>query len=266
MRNVRLGITIVALSLVALLILDFVPGTWISDESFVDGIISYVVLGSIFYKSVHVLAFKSLQYFRLPRLHLKTVLALTLASMFAIRQIANSDNVALQPWVATRGIVFLFAIGFGEEMVSRAFTFGALQKFGQGRAIVISSFLFGLMHLNLYLGSNWDLWVAYGHVMSAFGFGIFICSLMIVTRSIWVAVLFHALFDWGVVFDKASSHANNGLKWNPGFWKGISSPLIDLAIMIVASLLLLWLNSGSIPAWLHRLAVRWKLVEVELCA
>ena len=263
MRNLRLGITLVAFSVFALLILDFVPGSWVSNEKFLNGTVSYVIVGSIFYGAVHFLGLQSLEYFRIPRLHFKAGVAIALASVFAAQQISDSDNIHLQPLTAVRGIIFLLAIGFGEEMVSRAFTFGILRKFGQWRAIFISSLIFGLMHLNPYIGTAWDPWKIYGHIMSAFGFGIFICALMIVTRSIWVAVLFHALSDWGVVFDKASSNATGTDQWNPGIWEGITFPLYNVSIMVGAALLLLWINRATLPGWMHRLAIKWKLLEPD---
>ena len=263
MRNLRLGITVVAFSVFSLLILDFVPGSWVSDEKFLNGTVSYVIVGSIFYVAVHFLGLQTLEYFRLPRFHFKAGVAIALASVFAAQQIRSSDNIHLQPLTAVRGIIFLLTIGFGEEMLSRAFTFGILRKFGQWRAILISSLIFGLMHLNPYIGTAWDPWKIYGHIVSAFGFGIFICALMIVTRSIWVAVLFHAASDWGVVFDKASSNSSGTHTWSPGIWEGITAPLYNVSIMVIAALLLLWINSGTLPAWTHRFAVKWKLLEPD---
>ena len=86
---------------------------------------------------------------------------------------------------------------------------------------------------------------------------------MIVTRSIWVAVLFHAASDWGVVFDKASSNSSGTHTWRPGIWEGISSPLFNAAIMVFAALFLLWINHGRLPALVHRFEVKWKLVEPD---
>ena len=264
MRLLRLGITLVALSIFALLILDFVPGSWVSDAKYMHSIFSYVLLGLIFYVMLKFLGLSSLQYFRLPRFHIKTAVALLVASIFMILEVSNSDNVHLQPGVAINGIAFLFAIGFGEEIFSRGLVFGVLRRFGQWRAIVLSSFLFGLMHLNLYVGSNWDSWLAYWHVISAFTFGIFTCTLMIVTRSIWVAVLFHAISDWGIVFDKASSNSAGDKKYNPAFWDGITTPFFGGIFFVTMALLLLWLDRGSIPQWMKRVALKWKLIEPEL--
>ena len=264
MRHLRLGITLVALSIFALLILDFVPGPWVSDEKYVNATVSYVILGSIFYLGINVLGLPTLEYFGLPRVHFKTALALLMASMFMILNVTSSDNVRLAPGLAIRGIIFLVVLGFGEEMVSRGLIFGVLRKFGRGWAIVISSFLFGLLHLNLYLGSRWDVWLAYWHVMDTFAWGIFTCTLMIVTRSIWVAVVFHAFSDWGIVFDKVSTVKSSIEPWNPGILEGLTSPFFNGVMFVGAAMLLLWLDRGTVPKWVKRVALKWKLVEPEI--
>ena len=261
MRHLRLGLSLIGLSIFSLLILDYLPGPWADEMRYADSTFGYVVMGLIFYIAIYFLGLQSLEYFRLPRIHFKTLLALLIASPFVILDITNSDNVHLKPWVAVRGIVFLLAIGFGEEMFSRGFTYGVLRRFGNVSAIFISSAFFGLLHLNLYVGGNWDTWLAYSHVMNAFSFGVFTCALMIVTRSIWVAVIFHALCDWSVVFDKVLADTGDEGKWHPGLWEGLSLPLFDVFLFCGLALVLLWIDRGSVPAWMYRLALKWKLVK-----
>jgi len=260
-RTVRLALSLVGLSIFALLTLDFLPGPWANDIKYADSIFSYVIMGLIFYVAVNFLGLPSLEYFGLPRFHFKTGLALLIALLFAIQSVTTSDNVHMKPWVAFRGVLYLIAIGFGEEMLSRAFTFGALFKFGRVKAVFFSSLLFGLLHLNLYIGSAWDPWVAYWHVMETFAFGVFICMLMIVTQSIWVAVIFHGLSDWSIIFDNAVKETGKSDLWHPSFWEGITSPIFTMALMFGGAMLLMWIDRGSVPRWMKRLALKWKLVE-----
>ena len=97
--------------------------------------------------------------------------------------------------------------------------------------------------------------------MNAFSFGVFTCALMIVTRSIWVAVIFHALCDWGIVFDKTHTNTGDAGKWQPGLWEGLSSPLFDVFLFCGLAMVLLRIDRGSVPAWMHRLMLKWKLVD-----
>lgn len=264
MRHLRLGITLVALSIFALLILDFVPGPWVSDEKYVNATVSYVILGSIFYLGIYLLGLPTLEYFGLPRVHFKTVLALLISLLFMLLAVSFPHKAHLAPGMAIRGIIFLFAIGFGEEMVSRGLIFGIMRKFGQGRAIFVSSMFFGLMHLNLYRGPNWDPWRAYWHVIDAFAFGVFACVLMIVTRSIWIAVLFHAISDWSIVFEKVRTDTSTTEQLNPSLWEGLTSGIFNNVMFIGAALLLLRINRGGVPKWIQRVALKWKLVKPEI--
>jgi membrane protease YdiL (CAAX protease family) len=124
------------------------------------------------------------------------------------------------------------------------------------------------MHLNLYIGSDWDPWLAYWHVMSAFSFGFLMCAIMIATRSIWVAVLVHALMDWSVVFEKAPPNLADRPPISYPFWEGLTSPFSDFIMILFPALLILFFSKPRkiwTPIWLRgfliRLAIKWKLVE-----
>lgn len=263
MRNLRIGFSLIGLSLFAIMVLRLVPGTWLLDVNFANSTVSYVVLGLIFFVAVNFLGLSSLEYFRLPRLHVKSVVAILVASVFVFAEITNKDIERKSSSIAIGGVIFLLAIGFGEEMFSRAFTFGVLRKFGNIPAIFFSSLLFGLMHLNLYVGSQWDPWAAYWHIVNTFAFGVFICALLILTRSIWLPVIFHALSNWGVVFDKEVDLPTGRQDWGVGFWEGITVPMVNVSTYIGCAILLLWIERGSVPTWVHRLALKWKLFQPE---
>lgn len=263
MKNLRLSTALIGLSIFALLLLRYLPEPWSDDENFANSIFSYVVLGLIFYFAVYFLGLPSLEYFRLPRLHYMTLVAVLVTLTFVTLEFKGTENPHLETWVAVGGVTFLLAIGFGEEMFSRAFTFGVLSKFGNLRAIFFSSTLFGLMHLNLYLGENWDPWEAYWHVMSATAFGVFACSLMIVTRSIWLAVLFHGLSNWSIVFDTPDESTSGRQDWGVSMWEGFTLPLGNAGVYIGSALVLMWMSRGIVPNWIYRLALKWKLVALE---
>ena len=261
MRNLRLGVSLIGFSIFSLLILRYVPGTWLSGFDYANSTVSYIVLAAVYFCGVYLLGMQSLEYFRLPRMHYKTGIAVLVGSYFVISEIVSSDKVHHGVLLSVRGVIFLFAIGLGEEIFSRGFVFGALHRYGQFTAIFMSSLMFGLMHLNLYTGKEWDPWEAYWHVMSTFSFGVFACTLMIVTRSIWVAVVFHSLCDWSVVFDKASSVEAGRQDWDVSFWEGLTVPFVNTSVFIGCAVVLLWIDRGNVPAWVWRLALKWKLVD-----
>jgi rod shape determining protein RodA len=79
MRNLRLGVSLIGFSIFSLLILRYVPGTWLSGFDYANSTVSYLILAAIFYFAVYFLGLQSLEYFRLPRLHFKTGVALLIA-------------------------------------------------------------------------------------------------------------------------------------------------------------------------------------------
>jgi hypothetical protein len=120
------------------------------------------------------------------------------------------------------------------------------------------------MHINRYWGSDWDPWLAYWHVVETFGFAVFACALMILTRSIWLVVIFHGLIDWSIVFDEYTPPDPNEVQWEPSMWQGLTSPLFNLGIFLFLAWLLFKIEKGTVPRWVKRLAIKWKLVEPEL--
>jgi hypothetical protein len=120
------------------------------------------------------------------------------------------------------------------------------------------------MHINRYWGSDWDPWLAYWHVVETFGFAVFACALMILTRSIWLVVIFHGLIDWSIVFDEYVPPDPNEVAWEPSMWDGLTSPLFNLGIFLFLAWLLFKIEKGTVPKWVKRLALKWKLVEPEL--
>lgn len=267
MRNLRMWVSLVGLSFGALLILDYFPSGIFKDFPFVSSTINYAVVAICAYILVIMLGSFSLQYFRLPRIHVKSLLVLLFLSPMILKSVTHEDLESKKLSVAIPGIIFLLFIGLGEEILSRGVVFGVLRRFGLWRAIFGSSLLFALMHLNLYTGKNWDAWQAYAHVWSTFGFGVLMCAVMITTRSIWVSVVLHAVLDWSVVFEKdpVSKAPISDWQFN-SLWEGFTYPLFDAGFTIGIAWLLLRINRGGaprIPKWVHKVALKWKLVTPD---
>jgi membrane protease YdiL (CAAX protease family) len=259
--------SLVGLSIGALLILDYFPSGVFGDIPFVSSTINYAVTAGVAYVLVILLGSPSLEYFRLPRIHVKSLLVFVLVSPMIFHSVTHEDLESKQLSETILGIIFLLSIGIGEEIFSRGVIFGVLRRFGQWRAIFGSSLLFALMHLNLYTGKSWDAWQAYAHVWSTFGFGVLMCAVMITTRSIWASVVLHAIIDWGVVFGKDPVSKEPLSDWQfDSLWAGFTYPLSEAAFTIGLAWLLLRINRGGaprIPRWVHRVALKWKLVEPE---
>ena len=201
----------------------------------------------------------TISYFGWPRLKWMGAFTFVIAAIWAGSAMSDGFVINQPLRVKIAGIIFILAIGFGEEMVDRVFIFGSLQRFGTRFAVIASSVIFGLTHINVYL-PDWDAWSAYRHVLSATGFALFACALFIATRSYWVVAIFHGLADWGVVFE--AKNTVGGEDYSPGIleglWWGVEDFFINLGFI---GLFCLWILRGRWPKWAIRLAIKWKLVE-----
>ena len=252
---------LIGLSISGVLLLDYFPIQWFGDKYFQGSIASYAFFGLILYLLVVLTGSSSLQYFRLPRWHFKSLITLLWVVPIIWINVVSPDNVNKSLSIAIPGVIYLFFIGFGEEILSRGLVFGVLQKFGLYKAVALSSLLFGLMHLNLYIGADWDPWQAYAHVLTAASFGVLSCGLMILTRSIWSSVILHLFSNWGLVFGKLTD-TNLSLPdwWFDSWWSGFTYPLPGALNNIGIGVLFIVIDRAEIPQFLYRLALKWKLV------
>jgi membrane protease YdiL (CAAX protease family) len=201
----------------------------------------------------------TISYFGWPRLKWMGALTFVIAGVWVGILISDGFIIHQPLRVKIAGIISILAIGFGEEMMARVLIFGSLQRFGTRFAVLASSVIFGLTHINVYL-PDWDAWSAYRHVLSTTGFALFTCALFIATRSYWVVAIFHGLVDWGVVFE--AKNTVGGEDYSPGILEGLSWGVEDFFINLgFIGLFCLWILRGRWPKWAIRLAIRWKLVE-----
>ena len=261
MRHLRVGASLLLYSAVVIFFFRVIPYTWISDEHFLNSIVSYYIIGVLFLGLVFIKGVDSLEYFRLPEINAQSITAMTVVAMMVSPQFLGGEN-EVKPWtVAVPGIIFLIGIAFGEEMFARGLIFGMLRKYGQKNAIIFSSVIFGLLHVNLYVGENWELWNAYSHVVSAGVFGVIAAQVMIMTRSIWVSVILHTFSNWFIVFEKVIEEEIGTESYPPNsLFDNLTLPLMEFLIFGPIILFLARVNRGGWPKWMEKIAIRWKLV------
>jgi membrane protease YdiL (CAAX protease family) len=131
MRHLRITGTLLAYSAVVIFIFRVLPYTWISDEHYLNSIISYYIIGALFLGLIFIKGVDSLEYFRVPEFNARSITAMTVAAMVVSPQFLGGQN-EMKAWsVAIPGVIFLIGIGFGEEMFARGLCFGMLRKYGQ---------------------------------------------------------------------------------------------------------------------------------------
>jgi membrane protease YdiL (CAAX protease family) len=141
-----------------------------------------------------------------------------------------------------------------------------LKKYGTAVALIFSSIAFGLMHLNVYLGDDWNPVNAYWHCLSAAGFGFLAAAVMLAMKSILPAIIMHALFDWPVVFSPPSKDESSD--YVPHFdplWQTIKDSFAEIMIDVSIGLVLLLIARGirfkRIPRLVMRGLLKFRLVE-----
>ena len=253
---------LIGLSILSILILNF-AGEVVPGESF-DGTGGYVILGLFAGGVMWWLRPPTVAYLSRPVFGWSFVVALALMVNLIVVQIRGEDfsQVAPDKWI--RGIIFLICVATAEEIFSRGVVFGVLQRHGMTVAVIGSSLMFGLMHINSYIG-DFDAWPAYWHIVSAASFGIFACALMVVTRSIWMPIILHTFTNIGLLFSNVEEVTKvRSTPISVEFWTGIVQPAPVVATFLIPALILFWINADTpLHPVLHRLAIKWKLVELQ---
>lgn len=146
------------------------------------------------------------------------------------------------------------SIGFSEEFLARGLVFGIFEKKSIWIAVTCSSIAFGLFHLN-NLRNGHSTSYTLMQVINATGGGFLLAGLMVFTGSIWIPVLFHALYDFPMV-----TIAGLGTKsFDIGF-TDIAWALSNAGLDVVIGLTLVYFSQPRLNS-LKALALRWKLVE-----
>ena len=250
---------LIALSLFAITLLSSAGAVVPGEE--LDSTASFLIVGIVFFGILRFLKLPTIQYFSKPVFGWKFLVALALTINLIVVQLRGEPihNLTATEWL--RGIVYLFAVGAAEEMLSRGVVFGVLLRHGLPIAAIASSTMFGLMHINVYIG-NWDPWQAYWHVMSAASFGFFACALLVVTKSIWMPILLHLFSNAGLIFETPPTQKELDARVSIDFWHGLIHPLYPFLTFLIPALILFWIHAGTpVPAWFKRLALKLGLLE-----
>ena len=204
---------------------DFIPNDDLSSA------FSYILIALMFFYATWAYQLPSLAYFRLPEISITSIAALVVVGLYSWNRITSDYAITKPLWPTITGLVYLFAIGAGEELLSRGFAFGVLRKYGAFFAVTVSSIIFGLMHLNVYLGDSWDPVQAYWHCLSAAGFGALAAVVMIACRSIIAPIVMHALYNWTVVFSKPDTSTGPVEPWEfDPLWQTIKDSFAEVLI------------------------------------
>jgi membrane protease YdiL (CAAX protease family) len=247
-------------SIVSILVLQIFPDSIFSEVAYLNSILAFVSLGIFGFALILIFKIQVLEFFKMPVRTKASFISIGLAVILVVPPILIGETEERFLGLSALGLLFILSVGFGEEVFNRGFVYGFLERHGQYFSLIWSSVIFGLLHLNRYLGSNWDGWQAYSHVLSASAIGLFMCALMVVTKSIWTSIIFHALANWHLAFkgrrDSDVEVVGQSLLQN------LFDPFWSVLFYSTFAFFILWVNSGMVLSpRVTRLLARFKLVE-----
>jgi membrane protease YdiL (CAAX protease family) len=266
MKFIKDVVIVAVFAMASLMIFHLIPNLFGGGNR--EAIFEYSLVATLTLVVIAIYGRGALSYFRLPRFSFASGVAIIVAATYAAGQTTVEHPVHLSLGGKVEGLIYLFAIGFGEELAARGFIFDVFNKYGKKVAVVGSALVFALMHLNLFLGKYWNPKLAYYEILNTFSFGILAAAVLLATRSIWVPIVMHAVCDWSVVFNKnAPDDYIPKVKPFDPFWTTVKYSFetvqypLGFALLIFISM---WVSKHKFyPTFIERLLVKWKLVEVD---
>jgi membrane protease YdiL (CAAX protease family) len=249
-------------SIVSILVLRVFPDSIFSEVRYLNPILAFVLLGIFGLALILIFKVQVLEFFKMPVRTKASFISIALAAILVVPPILIGETEERFLGLSALGLLFILSVGFGEEVFSRGFVFGYLERHGQYFGLIWSSVIFGMLHLNRYLGSNWDGWRAYSHVLSSSAIGLFMCALMMVTKSIWTSIIFHALANWQLAFK--GRRGNDAEVVGRSLFENLLDPLGSVILYSTFAFFILWVNSekGLSPR-VTTIFTRFNLVDPE---
>ena len=161
-------------------------------------------------------------------LGMSVVVALTLSTLGLWKEAGfnfptewRDTHVVIIPFLVVLGLPFLKGIktndastlvylvigyaltGFMEEGLMRGIALRVLKPIGTTRSVVISSLLFGLMHIGNLLYRN--PFIVFAQMIGAFVHGIGLSAIRLRTNTIWFPAILHGLHDLALKYTKFPS-------------------------------------------------------------
>jgi membrane protease YdiL (CAAX protease family) len=131
--------------------------------------------------------------------------------------------------------------GLSEEGLYRGIVLNALRGYGLLQAVLVSSLLFGMMHINYFSAG---ILTGATVVIYTSLFGICCAALRICTGTIWLPIVFHALNNYLLQLHRTDSRLLFGAR--PAFWpENAAYTLLLDSILAIYGLFILKRYSGD---------------------
>ena len=184
------------------------------------------------------------RYLRLPRGRNRWLASAALISFYLFVHLQDMKESKFSLPHILLGIIFVFTIGFSEEITSRFFIFGLLNRYlGVWGALALSAINFGMMHIGNAFGGDQGYQETAIQALSAASAGFMFASLLLFTRSLWIPIIVHATVDLSLGLGTSPAHAtrNSGGVHGHGLgWADWGLMLIDILINVGLGLVFLY--------------------------
>ena len=148
------------------------------------------------------------RYLRLPRGRNRWIVSIAILAFYLLVHAKDIKGTKFSAAHLLVGLLFVFAIGFMEELTSRFLILSALNKYlGLWGALILSSINFGMLHIGNFFGGGQGMQETAMQAIGAASTGFMLASLFIYTRSIWIPILVHATIDLSLGLGTAPAHA-----------------------------------------------------------
>ncbi len=150
-------------------------------------------------------------------------------------------------WVCINLILYCAAIGITEEFLCRGWVQNEfLERFGKNRkqvilSIVLSSFIFGGMHISNIWNANQGVFETFLQVIQATASGALLGSIYYRTKNIWTVAFLHGFYDFAIMLGDVSviKSCTTGEPTPSIAMYHIFTSLLVIAFYVISSMILL---------------------------
>jgi membrane protease YdiL (CAAX protease family) len=133
-------------SIVSIMVLRVFPDSIFSEVAYLNSIVAFVMLGIFGLALIVISKVQVLEFFKIPVRTKASFISIGLAAILVVPPILIGETEKRFLGLSVLGILFILSVGFGEEVFSRGFVFGYLERHGQYFGLIWSSVIFGMLH------------------------------------------------------------------------------------------------------------------------
>lgn len=248
MHPIAFGVFVTCISVIFLLMSgSIVAAAGIQDEyASLAREVVFLVFSGTFIKSLGLLDscfhFKAKEFLKGLKIG-ALFLIMILPSALPIFLISSKDMLSPGAVRIISTVIFAFTIGFAEELVFRGGILKGTEQYYRSKGInpalkpaLISSAMFGLIHGINFLVNRELVFSTISQVLYAFGIGLFLAAIYLITDNFWAVVFWHGMIDLVAGLRGIFIKGEAGLNIEAAKDIGLTAFIIQVIIALVFSI------------------------------